>query len=244
MKHRHLLLICFVACSLCAEPIYLLGSPRSGTYWLAYILQGITGRPIRHDSDPFRNPYLQHIINPRLPYILKTHLKTELEKRPYHPHAKLVMIIRNHRESQLRHRKLDYNIAVPEFVRHAQLNGMYFQNIQFFESWDTKRRHCIFYEDLILHPQEEILKLAHFLNAKEHLVTDFIKKLDNHISQSYQLKQQRKTPIPTKGTDKLVYYSKRIPLELNKEMDDAVREYQPKVWEKYLKRYEWKNDDK
>ena len=231
-----LVVVCLLTCAFCTEPLYLLGSPRSGTYWLAYILQGLTRRPVEHDGILFENPHLKRIICPKLPSIVKTHLCTNVQR---HPQAKLIFILRNHRECQLRHRKLEIKKAVPEFIDLAKSNGMYFKNIHFFESWSPDKRHFVFYEDLMLNPEQEILKLARFLETPDILVKRFIDRLDEHIRCSYQLKQKKKIPLPTMGRDKLVYYSKKIPSTLNHLMDDAVRKHQPVIWEKYLKRYEW-----
>ena len=228
------------------EDILLLGVRRSGTQWTTYILQALTNRTI--DLGNIETVYapFKHTVQPELPRIYRKHWKT-YGKRVISDNGKnkLILLIRNYREAYLRQYHDRASLALVDLGSQAKNTTEFFDNIHIFESWKDKNRLLIYYEDLMLNPREEITKISRFLNVPEPKLNAFLRNLNKHVLTCFSIKNGRfNFQTPSKGKQNILYHSQKISSDMNFKIDNVIRQYQPDIWEKYLKRYEWTNSEK
>ena len=136
--------------------------PRSGNHWLRFIAEYLTGRPSHGhyeslgDRPIFMNWFhsennpLSH-VNGKLPYVIyKSHTPYPLTDQ-----STIILLIRDFQEHLSRENYFDQ-----EFNHH------YFRLIKNYDSFRGTKM-LIYYEDLILKPEMEILRIKNFLDASE-----------------------------------------------------------------------------
>ena len=135
--------------------------PRSGNHWLRFIAEYLTGRSSHGDGDNVydrpifmnrfhsKNNPLSH-VNGKLPYVVyKSHCPFPLTDQ-----STIILLIRDFQE---------------HLSRNDRYNRGYHRYLMLIKNYDNFRgtKMLIYYEDLILKPEMEILRIKNFLDASE-----------------------------------------------------------------------------
>ena len=221
----------------------LLSYPRSGSTWVRYIIEQISGRPTSGcpgsgGDPPLERRFKTGRVNLDLePIIYKYHRFDHAKMQPV---GKLLVIVRDYREAILRHALQDnvHNHAklCEYFFKRTQGWGNYMDDyvgvLLWYDMWRDKKM-LVYYEDLITQPKEAIQDIGHFLNVKSVFVDKFIKDLNYHRELSLN-----KYPDGAKSKGKGIrYHSKQASADLLKFMDNSIAERHPLLTDRYLRRY-------
>ena len=163
----------------------------------------------------------------------------------------LILILRNYRESMLRHYQGDYNRVISHLEDDSNdpLQLSFFSNLQHFDEWPEKRKILIYYEDLLQFPKRELGRFIRFLNAPWTRYNNFIKDIEKHKQKTINLynqgaiKRKIKTPGSQSEGKDFLYHSKKVPQEYLHQMDFLAKERAPNLYDKYLLRYKTKPND-
>ena len=240
-------------------------------------VEAIEGQPLEHHIDaPINNKATwDKKIDYSKRHVLKRHIVSEIEPEQ---NDKLVLLVRNYKECVMRHGmtatiaefeldKIDStNIsqseydqlidqAVPWFKKTCfEEIETYMENIQQYENWAGPKM-FVYYEDLILQPATEIIKIIQFLNYEnnhDELLFRHKRFMDyykDHKQGSLQVYADNGTEPITKGDPtKLQHYSNSFKNsiwgnEMPLQLDLKAVEYDQELWVRYLKQYrEMKNE--
>lgn len=214
------------------KSVCLLSYPRSGNTWLRYCIEVLTKRPTMregyvefHSEIGGRPLYLNMDINvdKSLPPVYKAHYILQAKNMP------LILLLRNPKECMLSH---GANIKDPSCIKKI------IDKLRFFESV-MKPKLLVSYEDLMLEPRKELLKVMQFLVREPDLdlLDAFMEKYEEHSMRLADFYSTHIKPVITADKTLLNYHSKSLPKEELIEFDSALEVAYPKLWNKYLKRY-------
>ena len=231
--------------------IFFMTVPRSGMHWTLYILQHFTKRPFS-TCNTFRNTCNQECdIN--LPFIIHSHCPWDLINSNNHfiypqptEKDKLLVIVRNPLDSILRfNTSFDNALEIlskpfSELDWLQQWTHLLFINLEWFDIWPEKNRYLFYYEDLLDKTEEEIRKLLQFLEVSDNELDEFLTNLEEHKSTCksyYDAKPYTLGGTVTidKGRD---FFRKGYTEDQLQILVDRMKEFNPELWDKYLKRYE------
>lgn len=219
------------------ERVIVLSYPRSGRHWMAYSLYHIA---------PSYNVYAS-FLRTRFQYrlekdsnkaIFPRHRLKNCQSLVNFPNEndKVVLLMRNYRESYLRHSCDDIASAL-ELLKNDH-DDLY-QNLYFFDLFPEDRKLLIYYEDLILEPEVTFRKLLNFLGEDLASIDSYMASFEEHQRRMITLYDKVQNGARSKGKD-LLYHTKLIPQKVIKEMDQHVKTHHPLLWKKYLSRYEYR----
>ena len=161
----------------------LWSSSRSGNHWVRFIAEYLTGhptcgthdnpidKPIFMDKFPSVSHPLAHVSGKR-PYILyKSHTPYQLLND-----STIILLVRNFKELVVRYNEGKSNIRETGLRNYVKLMKAYDEF--------SGAKLLIYYEDLLLNPEREILRIKHFLGASDSRYKTFMKHYDyyNHLS--------------------------------------------------------------
>lgn len=228
---------------------YIFSYPRSGNTWVRYCLEVLTRRPTIHyfNLKNISNFPLTFIADHKLNFIkspiFKVHTKQELDF-PNNKHNKqkdkLIFILRNPKEAMLRH--LDKNGLISLLVDFidTSLNKqgyenpyLYFENLNFFDSWPEKNKILICYEALMKNPKATLSRLLSFLNEDLSGLDNFISQLSKHKKIALDIYKYNAESI-TQGEDNL-FHSRKLTEQERDVIDIWIARTYPYLWSKYLK---------
>lgn len=222
----------------------LLAYQRSGTNLTIGILQILARKPVNTFNPLDEVNRLKLDLDHTKPPLWRTHTLEPLGNiDPYQ--SKLLILLRNYKECIVRNQKqeLKQNID-PIHLRDIIVNGEndflnYINNLNYFDKWENEQtKLIIYYEDLIKHPEVEIPKLLAFFNEDEVNFEGFISDYDfwkEKIMGSYQNQHGLEY---SSGGDKEIFHSKEFPVGILREIDTHIKQQYPRLWERYLSRYE------
>ncbi len=156
----------------------------------------------------------------------------------------LLMVVRNYKEIALRKANGPVK-SLSSILSHLNwISELYKYNLNFFESWKGKKL-LIYYEDLILYPEQEIKKILMFFNISPERSKDFMKNYDYYMKKSTQ-SYHKEMSLMSKGQKfedgsfthgkKVIYYSKKASKHCLHEIDLFMkRDFI--LFDKYLGRY-------
>ena len=210
---------------------------RSGNHWVRFIVEYLTGFPTcgcnRYDPPIFMNSFpnkstpLAHVKG-KAPYILyKSHDPYDIKAN-----SVLILLIRNY-----------YEYIMVNNRRNCPSNDalyykMYLNLLTGYDKF-TGTKILIYYEDLILKPEREILRIKNFLGGSYTRYKTFINRYDYYAGLSRTAKNRNWNDSHS-GEDITFHQSKHDEKELSKRLELfhsllAEPEYQ-KV-KPYIKRY-------
>jgi len=230
---------------------FLLTFPRSGTNLVSCYIQGLTQRPIwliDQKSSP-------HLANNRLS------LSLDYSKTPiYRSHKgdrfeglnksgnKLILIVRNYKECI--HRESSYQSDekfvyrsdeefANFFLKMEPIVKNYIKNLATYDQWDPQNRLLIFYEDLMTSPLEQVTRILSFFGEPipPYLTGEFLQSIGDQTLESYHSQHKKTGGSHTKGKD-LKFHSNQISPSVLVEIDAAMKQANPHLWETYLNRYQ------
>lgn len=223
----------------------LLGYPRSGISWLRYICRNLYGLEEIGSHWEDDNPFVWN-YDPSTPFI-KRHW---LDDRKYieDSNIDLILIVRNYKECIVKHNKdkVANGMNIDDIFDRSLSTGYdntipsYIHPLYIYDIWpDNKRKHLVYYEDLMSTEEETIEKLAYFLQDAKGLANifyDFIKNLEYHKRYSITLYENPDNKSETKG-EELIYHSKTLTDKQKIEWDKKIRTLYPTIYHRYLHRY-------
>ena len=249
---KYLLLVLYISSSICETKeqlieylrnyndahTILLSYPRSGNTWLRYCLEYLTHRPsfMRTMLDNIRDQPLAWSlgfeIDMNKPPIEKVHIRKQLTSNNTHPDNKLILIIRNPKESITRN---EHNLITLEILQGKESVSLYnrgstyFDAITIYDEWDVDKRLLVYYEDLLTHPRETLTDILTFLGEPLSELRIFIKKLKKHKKTCLALYKEGESD------GDLLYHSKKTDPAHRKLIDAWIEQLYPMQWNKYLK---------
>jgi len=235
------------------------------------MVEAIKDQPLEHHIDaPINNKATwDKKIDYSKKHVLKRHVVSEIEPEQ---DDKLVFLVRNYKECIMRHcmtstiaefelDKVDANNisqeqydalidqAVPWFKKRCfEELEVYMSNLQQYDAWAGPKM-LVYYEDLILQPTTEIVKVIRFLNCdsndEEMLLRHkrFMNYYKDHKNGSLQIYAGNGTDPITKGEpDSLRHYSDSFQnsiwgSEMPLELDLKALKLNQELWVRYLKQY-------
>jgi len=207
---------------------YLISYPRSGNTWTRYIIEQISKRVT---IDEGRGEKTQN------PILIKRHDFCGSENK----NKGLIVLIRDYREALIRHhdqKPVDMNeVLNPRVSKNKQLS--YIDILYGYDQWPADRRLLVYYEDLMMHPEVDILRMMIFLGLwpkKEDQYKSFIEDIETHKQSSIKNYETKIGPSITKGED-LKFHSKNISIDEQKSYDVFLKKHHPEIFFKYLDRY-------
>ena len=222
--------------------IFLFSLGRSGTHWTLYILKHFTKRPFAGSDNKYRNPFDQQ-EDKNLPFIHHDHdtdhflanFKNQFFSFacPNKKKDKILIILRNPLDTLLR-----LHASFDEALNHLTKGGetSLFCNLHYLEKWPKANSYVIYYEDLLDNPKEEIAKLLKFTEVSTNGLSDFIANLEQHSNKTLSFYDHHHKSY-TKGKDR-TFYQRKYTSDQLKTLVKLLKEIDPGIWEKYLKRYE------
>ena len=134
--------------------------------------------------------------------------------------------------------QLDYiSFLEDEIYNKKQAFRELIDRLMVFEKWNKKNKLLLYYEELIENPETQFRKALLFLNESLAPLSELMVHFEEHkesIINYYQ--DSRGARCVTKGEDTL-FYSKLMPQDRLKAIDQFVEKKYPVIWKKYLSRY-------
>ena len=139
--------------------ILLISYPKSGSNWVRYSIEFLTKRPTPG--------HFRLILNKKNPLFERVHgYNTKLVMDDF---DKIILLIRNYKECLISHRKQAFEKvkSIEDFfsLNCKQPPAWYMSNIECFDCFNGEKL-LIYYEDLLIKPEIEIVKLINFLGIK------------------------------------------------------------------------------
>jgi hypothetical protein len=221
--------------------IILLSFPRSGNTWVRYIFEFLSQKPTQG-----------YLNNPKdIPPYIKTDIGVDPNAKPImrKSHQELwddcnsmIFLLRDYKEAILRDAK-HFGIQDPnELLGHFQsvTRGKlenpwqydYIFALQQFDKFQSKKI-LVYYEDLILEPQQTIKKMVDFSEISSHRLDEFFEKYQDHQNQSIS---NYEPGSHSKGISAL-HHSDQLPKHVQFRLTEHIMVTQPILFGKYLRRY-------
>ncbi len=127
-----------------------------------------------------------------------------------------------------------------------QFMETYLERFREYESWPPENRLLVFYEDFITQINgEATVKLLDFIGEEPTFYYDYIQHKEEYqtrILNSYknQHNKNKKNSLSggsSVGGAKEIYYTQDKPPRVLIYIDELLKKKEPKIWEKYLKRF-------
>jgi hypothetical protein len=211
----------------------LISYSRSGTNWIRYVIEYLTGKP---------TPGAARLIRKGNDYVI------DRAHRGYaviNEYKKVILIIRDYRECLLRHMPEEWrnSSSVHDFLelrKAEQPPFWYIRNIEAFDQFKGEKA-CFYYEDMVRYPEKEIPRLVDFLQLPKDRLDDLLGNMERHQKKSILCYGSNKTSVTQGKTDKLNRHAlTHTSLEERKEFDLYYKKRYPDIYRKYLERYEVK----
>jgi len=204
---------------------------RSGTNWLRFIIEDISGLPTPGKACL----HAQHDGN----FVIdRAHKAYACMQR----HPKVMLVLRDYRECLLRHHRSLWlrNPIVNEFLvdrSEEQPARWYIENIEAFDEYPREKL-LLYYEDLVIKPETIIPRLSEFLGLNPERTADFIDRLDAKAAQSVGIYAASGRLSVTGASRDLRHHAhEHLSAAQQLEFDTFYRERYSNLFEKYLKRY-------
>ncbi len=208
----------------------LISYPRSGTNWIRYIIECLSGKPTPG----------QERVHSGTDYIID---RAHKAYPVIHRHDKVILILRDYRECLLRS-NIESWLEFGDVERFLEERGTftpphwYIDNLKEYDLFQGNKL-LVYYEDLLAHPDVEIPRISNFLNFNAREVEAFLANLDEHKQSSISLYTSGGHASETKGDTKKASY--HADMHVSPEQKEAFDSYYiqkyPSLFEKYLSRY-------
>jgi hypothetical protein len=218
------------------KKVLLNAFPRCGSHWFAYSVCTLTR------SDFYEGIFkgiIKDIYRKRNYLGLVRYLAYidgyDYSKIP----QKLIVLIRDPKECMPRQFAFKYD-DILDNIDPEYFGGdcFYIENLKVFDAWNPEKRLLIYYEDFITKPRETLKTVLDFMEQKDQLLDTFMKNFEEHKKISIKFYEGRQaTKSMSKGKD-LKFHQKRSPKGFNDELMSTLKSLYPKIFDKYLKRYE------
>lgn len=208
----------------------LVSYPRSGTNWIRYIIEYISGQPT--PGQPRLHTGGNFIID-------RAHKAYPI----LHQHPKAILVIRDYRECLLRSLPdLWEQIPVPAKFLQVEWGKTppvwYALNIEAFDRFRGDKL-LLYYEDLIQDSASQVWEISEFLGLDTAKTEDFVADLETRCQESIRAYTSGgHTAFTAKNPKNFSYHAnKHLTPALSAEFDAFFSSQYPHLFEKYLKRY-------
>ncbi len=225
----------------------LLSTPRSGSSLIARSFVFITKRPLgglQNEVLLATSTQLNIELISNTPFLYTTHSYAEARAAPP-TFNKLILVERNLKELLFR----NFTITQKEDLLKPDLQefiNMYLKNFETFDNWPSQNRLLVLYEDTIGNLNKTLSDLLNFTNptppfffeeytANQKKYTDAI--YNNYVKNQYTGNSQKYHGISAKEGPQAIFYSKDQDPNLLQSIDTILEKKNPKIWNKYLKRF-------
>lgn len=216
-------------CRLYDKPL-LASYSRSGTNWIRYIIEYISGCP---------TPGQFRLHNGSDFMIDRAHQAYPI----MHKHGSVILVIRDYRECLLRHNTELWNETgdVRSFLEDDSVKqpaNWYIKNIQTFEEF-TGRKLLLYYEDLISNSEEAVRELSRFLEMDQDRTNEFVATIETRSAESVgaYVSGGHKSSTSSNLNDFRYHARKHLTPEQMVEFDEYYKREYPAIFHKYLTRY-------
>ncbi|MEQ9231304.1 MAG: sulfotransferase domain-containing protein [Cyclobacteriaceae bacterium] len=203
--------------------------PRSGTNWIRYIIESMTGQP---------TPGKVRLHSGKDYAVDRAHSAMRNGLR----YKKMILVLRDYRECLIRHHlELFKEIGdVKLFMENDVVTSRpawYLQNVHVFHQFQGEKL-LMYYEDLLENPEVQIKKLGHFLGAKEANIQSFVGDLKNQQSRSIDSYHSSHHSVTAGDTSKKNFHAdSHLTKQEQLAFDNYFRNKSPELWDAYLARY-------
>lgn len=159
---------------------YLLSFPRSGNTWIRYCVEYLSKLPTWESEDStlsFGKIFPDISINIiEGPILIKTHQYINKNKKTDLCDKKIVFLIRN-----------CYDAIISQYekqTRYLPIESLVDWYISLIYKYDEHKKDkiCLYYENFLQHPEEQLLKLIRFLNISEEYLCIFLEDYQYHYN--------------------------------------------------------------
>lgn len=179
---------------------------------------------------------LRHMLKCTDVEVYATHRPIIYEEWPLKPHDKLIMLVRDYRECITRHLYSEKIVSAEmigklmgrEFAVRDRAS-QYIENLVLFDLCQNDK-YIIYYEDLIKYGKKEFRKLSSFVNRDCEFL-EWQKESD---------KSRQNYDAPSMSGNDIDYHKQRI--EDVGIMENLMRQTNKYIFDKYLSRYEQKQE--
>lgn len=234
---------CYITIMMSEKFNVLLSFPRSGNTWLRYIAEFLYKRPTCQApmNRCINGIDKKGVISSDLNLGVDISKKAILIKRHYIGHkwdnwtkenCRMILLVRNYKEAVLRHATASRkNQDIKEIEKC--ISG-YMHCLSSYDVFDGEKM-CVYYEDLITRPQQEVRRLVKFLGKPKPGCFDrFFSNYNHHKSKSLNY---YKPGAMTRGkVDKLDWHSRCAPQNILDKITKDVKS-NSRLYIKYLRRY-------
>ena len=223
------------------ENVYLLSYPRSGNTWTRYCIEYITKRPtgwkdflfpIQQDNTwincPLNNNFPME-VDYNAPPVIKVHEITEITQGSDY----LVLILRNYKEAIARHIGNDFRQMLNML---KDPDNMYIKALQIYHEWPETRKMLIYYEDLMMFPEQTLLSLSNFFQTEHNYVPTFMHNFNEHKKNVIKLYERDAGESVTRG-EYIKFHSLKLTHQQCIELDSICEKTNPLLYQHYLLRY-------
>lgn len=216
---------------------------RTGTTWTLYCIQALTGFPIFLTRNKELVHYKPFRIDLSAAPVFHTHFPSYVEKIPSNEND-LIITVRDYQEVfvRLAKRSADDRASEEKHIQSlldAKKHKHFLETLKVYDNWNPKRRHLIYYEDLMLDPKTVLEKLLLFLGEDTIQLDYFMSKIATHRKRSlnvYAAQQDRAGGPMSKGID-LKFHTKNIAIDIRLKAQSLMQSLAGPLWDKYLTRY-------
>ena len=208
---------------------------RSGTNWLRYVIELLSGRPTPgherlHGGDDF-------VID-----------RAHEGYRVASEYERIILVVRNYKECLVRHsidewkanKDGSHRLDVTSFLDDQsgrQPPAWFIENLRTYHEFPGDKL-LLYYEDLMTEPETELRRLIEFLDLPRAGVDDLFAHLDEHRRRSVELYRQNQVSYTEGDADKLSHHSESLLSDAEKRAFDAYyAERHPELFRRYLSRY-------
>lgn len=239
--------------------VYLICYPRSGSHWLAYTVNELTGIAI---ADFPAKPFFRR--GPVKGPIIHTHCHDKDFWDSFDPASDTaICLVRNYKESLVRHYS-SKNKPLTLKALKTELRGTcrvptstlirrpwrllrpqswyttdYIGILKTFQTIAPQKRLLVYYEDLLTDFERELNRVLSFLGRFQigfQGLDPFIQHVHDHAKNSLRWYETKHGPSQTRGK-RTVFHSKHLPVDIRVALDTHLKKKFPEISERFLQRY-------
>lgn len=206
--------------------------PRSGTNWLRFIIESLSGKP---------TPGRKRLYSGYDYAIEREHNAAKHIKK----YKRIILVIRDYRECIIRQSTpLWLSIQdVPEFLRNpfnSRPPSIYLNNIRGFDEFEGEKL-LLYYEDLVFDSGPAVQKVAEFFQFDKAKTEAFIASMPEQKKASVECYHASNVSITKGNSSKTTHHAdKHLSEEQKRQFDEYFKTQDPEIFEKYLKHYAYK----
>ncbi len=214
----------------------ILSVQRSGVHWLGYCINQLTSRFVVSVDSKAYNKLETNFTRKKLP-IYTHHIHKRVASFKNLEKQKIIFLVRNYKETLIR------NFGRMDKIRHVlnhsetEPSKIVVPHLELYDKHPKENRCLVYYEDLLLNPKKTLLNVLEFLGEPSDRLEKFISNLEVHKQYVISLYNSKfHGPSKSGGAD-LLYHSKKFDRKDLTEIDNIIKNLNPEIFEKYLKRF-------